>query len=364
MSAEREGKDELFVSSLGEGRAAFLAELSEYSLQLGERSPADFLRHFSCTEIIQALKGHERERSRLLVEATGTHEKIAPRMSSEAAGETLQIALDEGITTPAQIVGLFAPDDRQRTLDSAGLWAFTVEGEPWSKSRKGSDLERSKKFMRRLLERALHHKLLDQKELVSSLSVARLTTLLPPSLLAAIIEASLAAENKFSHADLVEVAPPDKLVDHVPLDYVWEKVVVPLIAERHAFTKGGGESSEPVGQPQQSSAAGDGSPTVEAAPAEDSDELSEALEGKLDEADYAEALEAATEVVEAERISEDDDEEDVVLDDDEEEVHTVTDEDDVFDDLLEDGLSDPDATQGPGVKRTSGEPPKKNANAH
>ncbi len=358
MSAQGNEKGDSFVSSLGEGRAAFLSEVSEYSLQSGERSPEDFLAHFSSEQIMNALKDRPKLRATILTGATGTHEKIAPRMSAEAAGETLQIALDEEIATPQQIVELFESDDRQRYLDDKALWAFTFEGEPWSKSRQGAERERARRLFGYLLGRALHHKLIDQKELITALSVARLTTLLPPQILAAIIEASLDSSNKFSHADLVEVAPPEKLAEYVPLDYVWEKVVLPLIVERHGYAGGGGE---PIAE-KKAEAVPQGGAAAEAA--EVSVSAEEAAEGKLDDEEFKEAIEAAGDVVEAEELA-DDDEEDVMLDDDDDDVQTVTEEDDdVFDDLLEEGLSEPEASSGPGVKRTAGEEAKKNASAH
>ncbi len=350
MSAESNGIGS-FVSSLGQGREAFLAEVSECSLALGERSPEDFIQHFSCEQIMKALGERPQERATILTQATSTHEKIAPRMSAEAAGETLQIALDEGITNPKQIVELFAPDDRQRYLDDAVLWAFTVSGNPGSKGRKGSELDRSRKFIRYVLERALHHKLLDQKELITALTVSRLASLLPPDVLAGIIEASLNSSSKFTHADLVAVAPPEKLVAHIPVDYVWDKVVAPLIAERHGFLGGGTPDKAGKAEPSK----------PEASKPEASEEQSAASseEAKLEE-EYRQALESATDVANEDLEAD----EDMVLDDDDEEIHTVTDDDDVFDDLLEDGLSAPDASSGPSVKRTEGEEPKKNANAN
>ena len=55
MTAENQEKSETFVSSLNSGRAAFLAEVSAYSLAIGERSPEDFIKHFSCNDIMLAL---------------------------------------------------------------------------------------------------------------------------------------------------------------------------------------------------------------------------------------------------------------------------------------------------------------------
>ncbi len=342
MAADNQDKQS-FVSSLAPGREAFLAEVCEYSLANGERSAEDFMRHFSASQIMQALADRPEERAKILTGATGTHAKIAPRMSADAAAETLQIALDETLTTAAQVVELLAPDDKQRYLDSGVIWKFVVSGEPTSSSRKGEALERSKKFVRYVLERALFHKLLDQRELVTSLTVARLTTLLPPSVLAAIIEASLEAPGKFTHADVVQVAPPEKLVAHVPLDYIWQKVVVPHIADRHKLASGGG----------------DGTASSRSTTASESEKPAQASPPSNEEAEFDAALNAATEVVAAQDFGPD---EDVLLDDDDEEVHTVTDDDDVFDDLLDEGASDAEAPSGPGVKRTAADSsPKKDA---
>jgi hypothetical protein len=364
MSADSNEKDESFVSSLSESKAAFLAEVSEKSLALGERSPDDFLAQFSCEQIMLALKDRPQERAEILKQATGTHEKIAPRMSAKAAGETLQIALDEKVTDAKQIVELFKPDDRQRYLKSAELWAFAVSGQPEQKLRKGADLERAKKYVTHLLERALHHKLFDQKELVASLTVSRLTTLLPPQLLAAIIEASLDAENKFSHADLLEIAPPEKLVAHVPLDYIWEKVVTPLVAERSGYAGGGEGEVSGEGDDKDEPEIETSDSEERVAQAKATEEIKTAEEAEAD-AELDEALEAAEDEVEAEELG---DEEEMVLDDDDDEVHTVTDDDDVFDDLIEEGLADDvevEPTSGPSLKRTlASSEMKKNANVN
>src|ERR1700755_1355224 len=103
-----------FISGLGKGREAFHAEVTEYALRVGERTPEDFLRHFSCRAIMRSLEARPMERARIISQATGVHEKVATKMSPDASGEALQIALDEGVTTSASITQLFQPDDKQR----------------------------------------------------------------------------------------------------------------------------------------------------------------------------------------------------------------------------------------------------------
>jgi len=225
-----------FVSSLGKGREAFHSEVTEYCLRIGERSPEDFLRKFSCTKLMLSLAARPMERARIISQLTGVHERVAHKLSPENAGETLQIALDEGVTTPKDIVRLFQADDRQRYLNRHELWAFDVEGEPWKVSPNDSASHaRAEKFIAYILERAITNLLISQEDIVSGLGVVKLAGWLPSELLGQIIEASLKKSEKFTEEDLLRIAPPVSLTAHVPLDYIWEKVVVPLIAEQHDY---------------------------------------------------------------------------------------------------------------------------------
>ena len=120
-----------FESGLGKGREAFHAEVTEFALRAGERTPEDFLRHFPCRAIMRSLEARPMERARIVSQSTGVHEKVAHKMSPDASGESLQIALDESVTSAAAIVKLFQPDDKQRYLERHALWAFDIEGQPW-----------------------------------------------------------------------------------------------------------------------------------------------------------------------------------------------------------------------------------------
>lgn len=234
--ATKKQDDKPFVSSLGTGREGFHAEITEYCLRIGERSPEDFIRHFSCAHIMKALESRPTERSRIVSEATGIHDKVAHKMSPVASGEALQIALDEKVTTPADIVRLFHPDDRQRYLDRKALWKFTVEGQPWKASPSNkTQFERAKSYIAFLLNRALANRLLTHEEMVNALTVQKLALMLPKEQLGAIIQMALGQKEKFSEEHLLRAVPPDVLVQHIPLDYIWDRVVTPLIAERHDY---------------------------------------------------------------------------------------------------------------------------------
>jgi len=240
-----------FVSSLGKGREAFHSEVTEFCLRIGERSPEDFLRKFSCTKLMLSLAARPMERARIISQLTGVHERVAHKLSPENAGETLQIALDEGVTTPKDIVRLFQADDRQRYLNRHELWAFDVEGEPWKASPNDSASHgRAEKYIAYILERAIANLLISQEDIVSALGVVKLAGWLPSELLGQIIEASLKKSEKFTEEDLLRIAPPVSLTAHVPLDYIWEKVVVPLIAEQHDYAPKKGEGAVITTGPQ------------------------------------------------------------------------------------------------------------------
>jgi hypothetical protein len=239
-----------FVSGLGKGREAFHSEVTEYCLRLGERSPEDFLRHFSCSKIMVSLASRPLERARIISELTGVHERVANKLSPENAGETLQIALDEGVTTPKDIVRLFQPDDRQRYLNRHDLWAFDVSGEPWKVSPNDSTAHaRAERYVAYIIERAVENLLISHEEIVNGLGVVKLAGWLPSELLGQIIEAALKKTDKFTEEDLLAASPPSSLVAHVPLDYLWERVVIPLIAEQHDYVpkKGASKTNESEG---------------------------------------------------------------------------------------------------------------------
>ena len=232
---ESSGAD-AFVSGLGKGREAFHSEVTEYCFRVGERTAEDFLRLFSCSKIMIALASRPMERARIISELTGVHERVANKLSPENAGETLQIALDEGVTTPKDIVRLFQPDDRQRYLNRHELWAFDIEGQPWKASSSDNAAHtRAEKYVAYIMERAIENLLISHEDIVSALGVVKLAGWLPSELLGQIIEASLKKSDKFTEEDLLHAAPPSSLVSHVPLDFLWDKVVVPLIAEQHDY---------------------------------------------------------------------------------------------------------------------------------
>jgi len=225
-----------FVSGLGKGREAFHAEVTEFALRSGERTPEDFLRHFSCRAIMRSLEARPMELARIVSQSTGVHEKVAHKMSPDASGEALQIALDESVTSSAAIVRLFQPDDKQRYLERHALWAFDIEGQPWKTTpATKTSHDRAKGYVAYIIERALENLLVSHEEVVAAITVAKLAQCLPKDKLGSIIESALKTSDKFTEEDLLGAVPPVSLVEHIALDYLWDRVVTPLIAEAHDY---------------------------------------------------------------------------------------------------------------------------------
>jgi hypothetical protein len=225
-----------YESKLGEGAQRFLAHAVENSLQVGRRTPDDFIRHFPPGAIMQGLRDQPQLRANILVIATGVRGKIALKKSAESCGNDLQIALDEGEADAETVVQLFDPDDRVRYLDAKALWSFLTEGKFWQIER---DKDRTRhgvaaQHIAYMIDRALRDRLLSHRDVVDGITVGKLAELLPRPELAKIIAAALDqghAQKAYVEQNLLAAAPSGTLVEHVPLSWIWEQVVVPKIAE-------------------------------------------------------------------------------------------------------------------------------------
>jgi hypothetical protein len=235
-----------FVSKMKEGRERFLAHVIEHGLEIGRRTADDFIRHFPPTAIMNGLGNKAHLRSQILVLTTGIKQKIAMKKSAQSAGEDLQIALDEGETDCDSIVALFQPDDRVRYLDGKKLWAYIIEGEFWTVSAtKRDDFECAKAHLAFMLERALEDKLVNHRDIVDGITVNELAIRLPKDKLGKIIQQALTSgqtKQPFTEVELLTAMPPTALVDYVSLEHIWEKVIVPRIAQAHGYVEDGGET--------------------------------------------------------------------------------------------------------------------------
>lgn len=230
-----------FASKLEKPVQRFLAHVIEHGFQVGRRTAADFTRNFPARALMGALERRPDLRADILVPATGINHKVALRKSSESSGEDLQIALDEGVSTPGDVVKLFRPDDRVRYLDNQKLWSFVIEGEFWKTDKsKGATFDRAKEHIAFMLDRALADGLISHSDLIGGVSVDTLAQSLPRKKLGDIINAALAMgrdKKAFTERDLFGAAAAAVLVEDVSLLHIWETVIVPKIAEGHGLVE-------------------------------------------------------------------------------------------------------------------------------
>jgi hypothetical protein len=227
-------------SKLEHGRQRFLVYTLEHALQIGRRTPQDFIRHFPPRAIMEALSLRPDLRASLLVPTTGLKHRIALKKSWQSAGEDLQSALDEGETQAKAIVESFAPDDRVLYLPDKKLWAFLVEGQFWKVSVKDDKAAyaMAQQHLAYMLDRALIDGLITPRDVVDGIGVVELCNRLPRSEMASLFSAALDGGRKgtpFTDKDLLATLPPATLVQHVPLTHIYEAVIHARIAAAHGY---------------------------------------------------------------------------------------------------------------------------------
>jgi hypothetical protein len=211
---------------------------------LGESwvTPAEFVATFGPADIMQSLEGVTELRARILVEAAGVHEKIAPKKSTEAAAEDLQIALEEGICDPPRLLELFGADDRVRYLDAKRLWDFVARDEFWKKPS-----EKARARMVFVIATALEEKLIDLAGIIDGVGSERLASDLPKALLEKVLVRAVSegrVGKAFDPEGLFEVVKLQDWVAHVPLEHLWHKVVCDRVVQEAALGGGAVEVSE------------------------------------------------------------------------------------------------------------------------
>jgi hypothetical protein len=229
-----------YTSKLEHGRQRFLVYAIEHALQIGRRTPEDFIRHFPPRTIMEALSVRPDLRAGVLVPTTGLKQRIALKKSWQSAGDDLQSALDEGETKPVQIVDAFAPDDRVLYLQDKKIWAFIVEGQFWKVTPKEDKaaFATAQQHIAYLLERALLDGLITPRDVVDGIGVNELCNRLPRSEMAALFTAALEGGRKgkaFTDRDLLATLPPSTLVQHVPLPHIYETVLHARVASVHGY---------------------------------------------------------------------------------------------------------------------------------
>jgi hypothetical protein len=249
------GRKREFESKLTEGRQRLLAHVIEHGLERGRRSPEDFIKHFPPSAIMMGLRDQPQLRANVLVIATGVRAKIALKKPAESCGNDLQIALDEGETDAETIVALLDPDDRVRYLEDRALWAYVTDGSFWNADREKDKTQHAiaAEHVAFIVERALKDRLLTHRDVVEGITITKLAELLPRGELEKVLTAALkqgAANKPYVETNLLAAIPMSLLVQHIPLPWIWDHVVVPKIADAHGFTsRHGGASATASAQP-------------------------------------------------------------------------------------------------------------------
>lgn len=202
-----------------------------YALDENWRTPDDFIRHFKPLDLMVGLADADALRAELLVQAAGVHQKIAHKKSTESATEDLQIALDEGITTPADLLKLFPPDERVRYLDKRRLWAFVVEDGFWNKV--STDRDRCVARMAFALQTALDQALITLQDITDGVTFETIANRLPVEQLRKVVVHALTLSRRsapLTEDSLLQVVGLEQLIGFLPLDHIWETVVVAKVA--------------------------------------------------------------------------------------------------------------------------------------
>ena len=238
--AGRESKTNPFPSSLPNPAHRFLSQALAHALSNDWRTAEDFLRHFTPDEIMKRLEQAPELRTELLVKTAGVNEKIARKKSTSSATEDLKLALNEGLTDAAAVLGFFPADDRVRHLDHKQLWTFFAEGEFWTitPKRGPGEHERACRRMVFLLEAALAQQLISLKDMADGITFQEIATRLPAAKLQKVVQHALECSRldmPLNEEALLEVVPLSELVEYIPLEQFWSNVILEKVARPAGF---------------------------------------------------------------------------------------------------------------------------------
>ncbi len=255
-----------FESALDTPVERLLAQLVVHALGDGWRTAEDFLGYFTPEEIISSLSENDDLRAALLIEAAGVHERLARKKSVASGSEDLEIALAEGICDAEAILEVYTPDERVRYLDHQKLWRFAIEGAFWKKRSGDAGHTDAVRRIVWILERAIDEGLVSAEGIVEGLTFEEVAKCLPEQVARdVVVHALTIAEQRaaaLSADALLEAVPLPALVNYVPLEYVWDNVVIERIAGPGQLTES--EDAAPAPAPPKPAAS---KPTVSAPPA-------------------------------------------------------------------------------------------------
>jgi hypothetical protein len=145
-------------------------------------------------------------------------------------------------------VSLIPADDRVRFFDSRRLWAFLLEGEFWSitPKRGAQEHERACKRMAFMLDNAIDEQLISLRDLADGISFQELATRLPVAKLQKVVQHALECSRldvALSEEVLLEVVPLHELIEYIPLELIWQNVILSRVAGPSGFIEGVAASS-------------------------------------------------------------------------------------------------------------------------
>jgi hypothetical protein len=219
----------------------FLAQLMEYCFREGWRTPDDFVKHFPAATIMAALKSAPELRVAILAAATGIYEEILRRKTPALAAEDLSLALDEGTTSSMQLLAVFSPEDRVRYLDPRKIWDFLAEDDFWRFDPEATEEQRqgAAERMSFTLMQAVQERLLTLRDILDGLTFEAVADSLSPDELRTVVRHALLKGRDgigLNEKVLLEVLPLDKLVRSMPLEHIWNEVIIRRLAIPAAFT--------------------------------------------------------------------------------------------------------------------------------
>jgi hypothetical protein len=232
-----------YSSGLDKAPARFLSRVIQHTLQNAWQTPEDFLQHFGPSAIMQSLAQADALRSKLLVSLANVHEKIATKKSLDSAAEDLNLALEEGITTPEALLEQYPADERVRYLKGSLLWNFVFEDT--FHLTVASDGEaahgRAVRRMTFLLECALNENLLTLEQLADGIGFARIADCLPPEDLRKVLVRAFEGSRRgepLTELRFLDVVALGKLVGFVPLAVIWNEVIIARVAKPNGWVDG------------------------------------------------------------------------------------------------------------------------------
>lgn len=189
---------------------------------------------------MQALADADELRARLLIKLANVHERIAVKKSLSSATEDLRLALDEKVTTPEAVLELFPADDRIRYLKAPLLWRFMFEDSFYrtTSSDGESAHQRAIRRLAFLVNSGLEESLLSLKDIIDGIGIEKLADSLPQDELKRVVTRAMQLGREKSPLDeerFLDVVPLAKVIGYVPLETIWQNVIVRRIAEPYGF---------------------------------------------------------------------------------------------------------------------------------